>query len=114
MNRVEREKVTVTAMIRLYCTHQHARTAPDRGLCQDCERMRSYAEQRLARCTFGEAKPACVKCPVHCYRPDMKEMIRGIMRWSGPRMLIHHPWLALLHLAETLKPAPHSSPILRE
>ena len=33
----------------------------------------------------------------------MRERIRQVMRWSGPRMLFHHPVLAVRHLAETRK-----------
>ena len=32
------------------------------------------------------------------YRPEMKERIRMVMRWSGPRMIIYHPIVAIRHL----------------
>jgi hypothetical protein len=38
-----------------------------------------------------------------CYTPDMRERIRAVMRFSGPRMLLHHPWLALMHLVDGLR-----------
>ena len=57
-----------------------------------------YASSRLDKCTFGEQKPVCVKCPIHCYKPDMREKVRAVMKYSGPRMLWYHPYLACMHL----------------
>ena len=61
--------------------------------------LASYSEERLDRCQFGNGKPTCRKCPVHCYKPDMREMIREVMRFSGPRMIFRHPIAAIRHLA---------------
>lgn len=69
----------------------------DASLCVDCRSLLDYALMRLDRCPYGDAKPVCTKCIVHCYRPAMREQIRLVMRYSGPRMLLAHPWLALLH-----------------
>lgn len=44
-------------------------------------------------------KTTCKKCPVHCYSPDMREKIRAVMRYSGPRMIFLHPFAAIRHLA---------------
>ena len=50
-------------------------------------------------------------CNVHCYRPDMREKIREVMRFSGPLMIFHHPMEALRYILtkqnETVK-APYS------
>lgn len=48
-----------------------------------------------------ETKTFCSNCKVHCYRPEMREKIRVVMRYSGPRMLFCHPILALRHVAES-------------
>ncbi|MDR2525428.1 MAG: nitrous oxide-stimulated promoter family protein, partial [Oscillospiraceae bacterium] len=32
-----------------------------------------------------------------CYRADMREKIRAVMRYAGPRMLLHHPVMAIRH-----------------
>ncbi|MBS7408387.1 MAG: nitrous oxide-stimulated promoter family protein, partial [Prevotellamassilia sp.] len=37
-------------------------------------------------------------CPIHCYRPEMKDKIRHVMRWAGPRMMVYHPFAAIKHL----------------
>jgi hypothetical protein len=100
------EQKTIDAMVRMYCRgHRHQR--PDgAAICADCAALREYATRRLERCVFGDAKPACSNCVVHCYRADMRERVREVMRWSGPRMLLRHPVLAVRHLIDERRPAP--------
>lgn len=94
--RLGRERRTIEAMIAIYCREAHG-AAPG-SLCGDCEALRAYAEQRLAACPFGPEKPTCVKCPIHCYRPEPRERVREVMRRAGPRMLLRHPLLTAVHL----------------
>lgn len=94
MNRIESEKKTVGMMIRLYCRRYEG----NKELCQDCSDLLSYAKTRLDRCKFGNEKPTCKKCPIHCYKPDMREKMRAVMRWAGPRMMLYHPIEAIRHL----------------
>ncbi len=94
MNRIDKEKRIVEQMIRLYCKHKEGNAA----LCPECERLLTYALARLDRCKFGERKTTCKKCSIHCYRPEMKERIREVMRWAGPRMLLYHPVETIKHL----------------
>lgn len=96
--RIAEEKAVVEQMIRLYCRKNEG----NEELCPNCQELLDYAFKRLDRCRYGSEKPTCKKCPIHCYRPDMKERIRGIMRWSGPRMLLYHPAAAILHLIREL------------
>lgn len=91
-----REERTVEAMIRLFCRERHAGGA----LCPECSELLAYARERLRRCPFQEGKTACGRCPVHCYRPALRERVRVVMRYAGPRMLWHHPLLALHHLLD--------------
>lgn len=95
--RIAREKRTVAAMAALYCRRQHGTR---HGLCPDCRELLDYAHRRLERCPFQADKPICARCPVHCYRPDMRRRIRALMRYAGPRMLLYHPVLALRHLLD--------------
>lgn len=53
--------------------------------------------QRIDKCPFCLNKPTCANCPVHCYKKDMREAVREAMRYAGPRMLLRHPILAILH-----------------
>ena len=48
-----------------------------------------------------EEKTFCSNCTVHCYRPEMRERIRTVMRYAGPRMLFHHPVMAIRHMIES-------------
>lgn len=55
---------------------------------------------------YGEEKPTCNKCPIHCYKPEPKEQMRLVMRYSGPRMLLKHPILAVRHLLHEKREVP--------
>ena len=102
--RVEREWKTIEAMISMYCREHHA---PEAGsLCASCEALRAYAGERLDRCVFKLEKPTCVTCPVHCYRSEMREAVRVVMRWAGPRMLREHQVLAIRHIVDGRKKPP--------
>jgi hypothetical protein len=103
---MEREARTVEAMIALHCRQVHGTSPGTAGLCPGCAALRTYALQRLQRCPFQEGKTTCACCPVHCYRADMREQIRAVMRYAGPRMLLRHPILAALHLADGLRKEP--------
>ena len=74
---------------------------PEAGLCADCEALRDSALRRIERCAFQPDKPSCGRCPVHCYRPEMRERIRGVMRFASPRMLISAPLAAARHLVRS-------------
>jgi hypothetical protein len=93
--RITREKKTIDAMIHIYCKAHH--NTHD-GLCPECTEFRAYAFVRLEKCPFQEKKSTCGKCLVHCYRPDMKQKVKKVMRYSGPRMMLHHPGLAVHHV----------------
>ena len=95
----EREKVIVSQMIALYCRKNNH----SKELCPDCAALANYARQRSDKCPFMESKTFCSNCKVHCYKPEMREKIRAVMRFSGPRMLCHHPVMAVRHLIESKK-----------
>lgn len=98
--RMIRERKTMEAMIRLYCRDHHP---GGDALCPECADLLRYAQARLERCPYQERKPTCARCPIHCYRPAMRDRIRAVMRYAGPRMLLRHPVLALLHLIDGLR-----------
>jgi hypothetical protein len=97
-----RELKTIEAMVRMYCRRHHG----DAPLCADCAALFDYARRRLQRCVFGDAKPTCAKCVVHCYSAEMREKVRIVMRWAGPRMLLRHPILGVSHLLDGRRPTP--------
>ncbi len=100
--RLQRESRTLAAMVFLYCRNQHK----SRDLCPDCRELLEYAQKRLEKCPFQECKTTCAKCPVHCYKPEMRARIRVVMRYSGPHMIYRHPFLAISHLIDGLRKDP--------
>ena len=104
--RIAREITTLNAMLALYCKHHHQPGTSE--LCQDCQSLFDYAVARLHRCPFQDTKPTCGKCLIHCYNRDMQLKIRKVMRFSGPRLLMVHPVLALYHICDGMvKPQLH-------
>lgn len=92
--RTRREKRTIQAMLTIFCRARHGRSA---GLCAECRELGDYALRRLDCCCFGEEKPTCAACPIHCYKADMRNRVRAVMAFAGPRMLLLHPILAIRH-----------------
>ena len=94
----EREKAMVSEMIALYCRKNHHTHGQ---LCDECAARDNYARTRVEHGPFMETKTFCSNCRVHCYKPDIREKIRVVMRFSGPRMIFHHPITAIRHVIET-------------
>ena len=76
----KRERQTLRKFIEAYCRHQHA-SRPG-ALCAECQDLWEYAEQRLEKCPL-DPKPKCKDCPVHCYKPEYRQRIREVMKFSG-------------------------------
>jgi hypothetical protein len=110
-------------MIGMYCRDHHAdrpragaagAAGPDAApadeaageLCEECGALLAYARARLDRCPYGIDKPTCAKCTTHCYRPAMREQVRAVMRYAGPRMVREHPILAAAHLTDGRRKTP--------
>ena len=106
--RLGREWRTMQAMVRIHCHgHDHVQQMPGSGVCADCAGFLDYAARRLEKCPYGPSKPTCAKCPIHCYKPQPRELARQIMRYAGPRMMLRHPWLSLTHLADKVRRVDH-------
>ena len=100
-DRIMREKEMFPEMIKLYCHGVHK--AKKGSLCPECSELCAYALNRLDHCRWGNDKNFCSQCPCHCYKPDMREKIRAVMRYSGLRILLYHPLIGSLHFVETVK-----------
>ena len=87
------EKRILALMVESYCRKKHGAET----LCADCSALIDYAVVRLDKCVFGDEKPACQYCPIHCYQPAMRAKIREVMRWAGPRMIFIYPRSAIRH-----------------
>ncbi len=90
------EMATLDKMLGIYCHDTHKNR--DQDLCEDCRALREYARLRLEKCPYGDNKPVCSECPIHCYRPVVREEIREVMKYAGPRMLKKHPVLAVRYM----------------
>ena len=101
--RLARELKTIRAMLRIAC---HDRHGTAEGLCAECEALADYAAKRLALCPYGADKPTCVNCRIHCYGPRQREQVRDMMRHAGPRMMLRHPYLAVMHVVDGRRQAP--------
>ena len=98
--RLQKDERTVVAMAQLYCRGHHASEAHDeRGLCPACAEAVDYAAARTRACP-NQHRGTCDTCTIQCYRPAMRSAIRTIMAYSGPRILFHHPLMALRHLVK--------------
>ena len=101
-SRIARESKTVAVMIADYCRAHHQ----GNGICPGCKELKDYALKRLEKCIFREGKTVCSKCPVHCFKPDMRESIQNIMRYAGPRMMYRHPVMAIFHIIDSGRKEP--------
>ena len=110
--RLARERLTMSKMIGIYCSAHH--DVPGNLLCPACREFLDYAEVRLHKCPYGDDKPTCANCPVHCYKPARKAQAREIMRYAGPRMLLRHPLLAIAHQLDGFRKATHPREFTRE
>lgn len=95
MGRIDREKKTIKLMIDIYCQKKHGNKKGE--LCEECAELLEYAHKRLSFCKFGENKSTCSICPIHCYKKDMKEKVKEVMKFSGPRLIIYNPVELLRH-----------------
>lgn len=90
------EKKTIAVMVEIFCADKHD-TAKGQ-LCSGCQELLDYAYKRLDKCPLGADKGPCAKCETHCYKPEMRDRVRVVMAYAGPRMMKKHPVLAVKHL----------------
>lgn len=89
----QREIEIVTLMIHLYYDH-------NKELKDEHQELLNYAVDRIKKCPMMESKSFCSQCRIHCYKKEMQEKIKKVMRYSGPRMMFYHPWLSIKHAFE--------------
>lgn len=111
--RLRREYRTMEAMVGIWCKDHHSRDAGQAGPCVECGEFLAYAARRLEKCPYGEDKPTCAKCPIHCYKRAQRELARDIMRYAGPRMTFRHPWLSFMHLVDKVRKVEHPMELRR-
>lgn len=97
----QKDMEIVNLMIAMYCRGKHHGKKGE--LCDDCKALADYVALRREKCPFGDDKPFCSNCKIHCYKPDMRAKISAVMRYSGPRLMFSHPIIAMSHVTETIK-----------
>jgi len=97
MTRIESEKETMATMVTLYCRGNH----DGLSLCHRCTDLILYADGRLDGCPFGDSKGACRGCSVHCYDEEHRAYMSEVVRYSGPRMILHHPLMAFRYILDS-------------
>lgn len=94
----QQEQQVIQEMIYLYCKKKHGHKET---LCRECQELLDYANQRIEKCPKMEMKTFCSNCNIHCYKKDMREKVKAVMRYSGPRMLIVRPIMVLKHIKDS-------------
>lgn len=93
-NRIEREKRIISKMITLFCLKKEGNSV----MCSMCLELQRYAHDRLSHCPLGDRKSSCKNCKIHCYNSVMREKMKEVMRFSGPRMIFYAPLDTIWHL----------------
>lgn len=78
------------SMIHIYCRGNHKNSGTNQ-LCDECNQLLEYSSFRSSKCPHIERTLYCSNCPTPCYKPDMKEQMRVVMKYAGPRFLFKHP-----------------------
>jgi len=94
VGKIEKDKQTIRFMVELYCKQKLHQTS----ISEEYTQLIEYGCLRLEHCKYGKKKPACKSCKTHCYRSEMREKMRTVMKWAGPRMLLYNPMAMIRHL----------------
>ena len=102
---LDEEFKTLVIMTTLYCNKHHKGS-----LCDTCQNFIKHAQIKLDRCVYGQDKPACKACPIHCYKPEMRQYAKVVMQYAGPHMILRHPILTIKHIVKARKAFPDVVP----
>jgi hypothetical protein len=95
MGAIEKDSRILAKFVEVYCRTKHScadKTVHEYDpvtrleLCSDCHELLSYSIRRRELCP-QDPKPSCKNCEIHCYIPEMRARIRGVMRYSGLYMI---------------------------
>ena len=85
LKRQQKDFKLLATFIGVFCRGKHE--SPKGELCHNCAELLHYAKTRRLRCPL-DPKPACKHCPAHCYAKAQLNAIRGVMAYSGRRLLL--------------------------
>lgn len=98
--RILQEQQCVEKMIQIFCRGNHG---PVPAPCPACRSLIDETRRRVAVCQFGENKPVCQECTIHCFPSKSRRKIQEVMRYSGPRIFFISPMDAITHMAHSSK-----------
>ncbi|MBF0363395.1 MAG: nitrous oxide-stimulated promoter family protein [Oligoflexia bacterium] len=93
----------IAVMIHIFCKNKHSL---DFCKCKECNDLLMYAIEQSNKCKWNKnykIQPTCSQCSIHCYKPEYKEQIKKVMRYSGPRVFFYHPVLTLWYLKKKFR-----------
>ncbi|MFC1537439.1 nitrous oxide-stimulated promoter family protein [Gemmatimonadota bacterium] len=76
----DKEYSVLQKFVEVYCRAQHGKNG--NIPCAGCDDLLAYAGTRLEKCPY-DPKPKCKDCETHCYKPEYRNKIREVMRFSG-------------------------------
>ena len=98
VDRTERDRKTLEAIGRIYCSAHHDTSPKDEtGLCTSCRQVIDQTLQRATACPFDH-EGNCQDCSIHCQRGEAQQRIKEIMRYAAPRMTFLHPLMTAEYL----------------
>jgi hypothetical protein len=92
----EKKKKVLEAMFDIYIK----KNPKEKDVADD---LKKYSLARLEKCPNIEKDIYCKSCKIRCYSKENQEKIKKVMRFSGPRMIIYHPFMAFDHLISNIK-----------
>lgn len=99
---VDKDRQTLEAIGRIFCSAHHNEARDSEGLCPSCRATIDATLERAAACPYGH-ETNCEDCRVHCQRGEAQARIREIMRYSAPRMAVRHPLMTMEYLRKKRK-----------
>lgn len=96
--RFAQDRETLLAMADIYCRAHHGTQGE---LCSKCASVIEYAVARTEKCPFNH-ETNCKDCYIHCYNGEMRDEVRAVMGYAGPRMLLRHPVMTMRYLRKKL------------
>ncbi len=88
------DRVIIEWMIKYNCSKNHSAS----GLCEDCSSLLRYATIRIEKCPYGDDKPVCSNCTIHCYIPEKRGRIKDVMKFSGPAIIFRKPLTGIRYI----------------
>jgi hypothetical protein len=110
---LRRDLKILAQFVRIYCDHRHPQSEKEPlhlrthdvaaiagrevVLCANCRKLLAHAFVKRTGCPL-DPKPACRRCPAHCYLPKYRAAIREVMRYSGTKLVLSGRLDYLYHL----------------